>query len=161
LPHTGPGRVLALACALMAIACSNETAARPDSHSATYRAAFDSASDRLLAGLRADSPDSVLFLMTDDVVLMPPNEPVLTGNAAVRAWYDQLLTQFRTTSLSVKDREVWLEGEWATEVAAFEWTLTPTAGGAQVVDRGHYQQLWRREPDGRYMLFRELWNSAP
>jgi ketosteroid isomerase-like protein len=33
-----------------------------------------------------------MALMADDVVLMPPNEAVLKGKAAVRAWYDRFLT---------------------------------------------------------------------
>jgi hypothetical protein len=54
---------------------------------------------------------------------MPPHEPVLTGKAAVRTWYDQFLTQLRTSSLTIADREVLIAGEWATEIATFEWGL--------------------------------------
>ena len=57
--------------------------------SAGYQAALESAADKLLEALRGDSPDSLLALMTDDVVLMPPHEPVLKGKAAVRTWYEQ------------------------------------------------------------------------
>jgi ketosteroid isomerase-like protein len=101
-----------------------------------------------------------MALMADDVVLMPPNEPVLRGKTAVRAWYDQLLTQLRTSSLTITDREVLIGGEWATELAAFEWTLVPVAGGPAVIDRGSYVQVWHREPDGRWLFSRELWNST-
>ena len=56
---------------------------------------------------------------------MPPHEPVLKGKAAVRTWYDQFLTQLRTSSLTIVDREVLIGGEWATEIATFEWGLVP------------------------------------
>jgi hypothetical protein len=79
---------------------------------------------------------------------------------AARAWYDGLLTQLRTSGLTISDREVFVGGEWATEVAGFEWTLAPVGGGPAVVDRGSYMQLWHREPDGRWRFSRELWNSA-
>jgi ketosteroid isomerase-like protein len=97
--------------------------------------------------------------MADDVVVMPPNETVLRGKAAVRAWYQQFLTQWRTSSLTVTDREVLIGGAWATEVAGFEWTLAPVAGGPPVIDRGSYIQVWHREPDGRWLFSREVWNS--
>ncbi len=101
-----------------------------------------------------------MVLMADDVVLMPPNEAVLKGKAAVRAWYDQLLTQLRTSDLTITDREVLIGGEWATELAGFEWTLVSVAGRPAVIDRGSYVQVWHREPDGKWLFARELWNST-
>jgi uncharacterized protein (TIGR02246 family) len=127
---------------------------------AALRAGVDSAANRLLTALRTDAADSLVALMADDVVLMPPHEAVLKGKPAVRAWYDQLLTQLRTSSLTITDREVLIGGEWATELAAFEWTLVPVAGGPAVVDRGSYVQVWHREPDGRWLFSREVWNST-
>jgi ketosteroid isomerase-like protein len=91
---------------------------------------------------------------------MPPNEPVLKGKAAVRDWYDQLLTQLRTSNLAITEREVLIGDGWATELATFEWTLAPVAGGPAVTDRGNYVQVWHREPDGRWLFARELWNST-
>ena len=101
-----------------------------------------------------------MVLMADDVVLMPPGETVLKGKEAVRNWYDRLLTQLRTDDLTITDREVLIGGEWATELATFEWTLIPVGGGAPVTDRGTYVQVWRREADGRWLFARELWNST-
>jgi ketosteroid isomerase-like protein len=120
----------------------------------------DSASTKLLTALRTNSSDSLLVLMAEDVVLMPPNEPVLKGKAAVRAWYEQFLTQLRTSDLTITDREVFIGDEWATELASFEWALVPVAGGPAVIDRGSYAQVWHREPDGRWLFSREMWNST-
>ena len=82
------------------------------------------------------------------------------AKTAVRAWYDRFLTQLRTSSLTITDRQVLIGGEWATELAAFEWTLMLVAGGPAVIDRGSYAQVWHREPDGQWRLSRELWNST-
>jgi uncharacterized protein (TIGR02246 family) len=144
----------------VAIACSGPNAIPKTPDQAALRSGVDSAADRLLAALRADASDSLLALMADDVVIMPANEGVLRGKAAVRAWYDQFLTQMRTSSLTVTNREVFLGGEWATEVAGFEWALVPVTGGPPVTDRGSYMQVWHREPDGRWLFSREVWNSS-
>lgn len=85
---------------------------------------------------------------------------MLRGKPAVRAWYDNFLTQRRTSGLTLRDREAFVGGGWATEVAGFEWTLAPVGGGPVVVDRGSYMQLWHREPDGRWRFSREPRNSA-
>jgi len=66
----------------------------------------------------------------------------------------------RTSDLTVTGREVLIGGEWATEVASFEWALVPVAGGPAAIDQGSYVQVWHREPDGRWLFARELWNSS-
>ena len=156
-----PRAIRAVYClaVLVAVACSASPVSEKVSRTA-LRAGVDSAASRLLAALRSNSPDSLMVLMADDVVLMPPTEPALKGKAAVRAWYDQFLTQLRTSDLTVTDREVLIGGEWATEVAAFEWALVPAAGGPAAIDRGSYMQVWHHEPDGRWLFARELWNNS-
>jgi uncharacterized protein (TIGR02246 family) len=141
---------------LVVVACSGPS--RPDV--AALEAGVDSVAERLLTALRTNASDSLMVLMADDVVLMPPGETVLKGKEAVRNWYDRLLTQLRTDDLMITDREVLIGGEWATELATFEWTLIPVGGGAPVTDRGTYVQVWRREADGRWLFARELWNST-
>jgi hypothetical protein len=54
---------------------------------------------------------------------------------------------------------VLIGGDWATEIATFEWELMAVGGGPHVIDRGSYIQVWHREPDVRW-LSRELWNSS-
>jgi ketosteroid isomerase-like protein len=152
-------RVVCIGTALATLGCSAQKQS-PAASSVGSPAGFDSAAARLLTALRADAADSVMTLMGEDVVLMPPHEAVLKGATAVRTWYAGLISQLRTSSLVVTDREVRPGGDWVTEVAGFEWTLTPVAGGANIVERGSYLQIWHREPDGRYLLTRELWNST-
>ena len=154
------GRSAHLVVVATAVACSGQTAGPGTPHRAAAQAGVDSAANSLLTALRADAPDSLLALMADDVVIMPPNEPVLKGKAAVRTWYNHFLTQLRTSSLTVTDREVLIGGDWATELAAFQWVLVPVAGGPPITDRGSYVQVWHREPDGRWLFSRELWNST-
>jgi len=148
-----------LLAVLATVACADVPRSEPVDLTA-FRAGVDSAANRLLAALRANASDSLMALMAEDVVLMPPNEPVLKGKAAVRSWYDQFLTQLRTSSLTTTDREVLIGGEWATELATFEWRLVPVAGGSPVVDRGSYVQVWHHEPDGQWLFTREIWNST-
>ena len=98
--------------------------------------------------------------MADDVIIMPPIETVLKGRPAVRTWYEGFVKQMRTAGLDITDREVLLGGDYATEVAGFEWKLVPVAGGQGIVDRGSYMQVWHRQPDGRWLFSREVWNSG-
>jgi ketosteroid isomerase-like protein len=154
------GRFAALIAAALAIACSPQKSGQAGSQTPDVRPAVDSAANRLLAALRTDSPDSLVALLADDVIIMPPNEPVLKGKAAVRTWYEAFVKQMHTSSLTISDRELLIGGDYATEVAGFEWTLVPAGGGAPMVDRGSYMQVWHRQPDGRWVFSREVWNST-
>ena len=140
MPTATVARSAHLLTVLAAVACSGQTPGPETRDRAALQAGVDSAAKRLLTALRTNASDSLVALMTDDVVIMPPNEAVLKGKTAVRTWYDQLLTQLRTSSLMITDREVLIGGEWATELAAFEWMLVPVAGGPAVIDRGSYAQ---------------------
>jgi ketosteroid isomerase-like protein len=145
--------------AALAIACSPGTPDQAASGASASTAAVDSASTRLLSALRTDSRDSLLALMTEDVVLMPPNEPVLRGKAAVSEWYGKFVGMMRTTGLTVTNREVLIGGDYASEIATFEWGLVSREGGPAITDRGSYIQVWQRQPDGRWLFSREVWNS--
>jgi ketosteroid isomerase-like protein len=171
LTHLNPREVLllrrvhlvpsaALVIAAVAIVCSPQKSEQANTTAPDVRPAVDSAANRLLAALRTDSPDSLLALLADDVIIMPPNEPVLKGKAAVRTWYEAFVKQMHTSSLTITDRELLIGGDYATEVAGFEWTLVPAAGGAPIVDRGSYMQVWHRQPDGHWLFSREVWNSS-
>lgn len=146
--RSGRPGFLCLWTVLATLACSAQSTDRGIVPPAALRAGVDSAADRLLLALRSDSAELLPALMAEDVVLMPPNEAILRGKAAVRTWYEQFLTQLRTSALTVTNREVLIGGDWATEVAAFEWELIPVRGGPHITDRGSYIQVWHREPDG-------------
>jgi uncharacterized protein (TIGR02246 family) len=145
--------------AALAIACSPPDSAKTSTPDAGARAAVDSVANRLLAALRTDNADSLLALMAEDVIIMPPNEAVLNGKAAVRTWYDAFVKQMRTKSLTVSNRELFIGGDYASEVSQFEWTLQSVDGGPPIVDKGSYVQVWHREADGRWLFSREVWNS--
>jgi uncharacterized protein (TIGR02246 family) len=58
--------------------------------------------DLLATLMRADNAsdlEGVLGLYADDAVLLPPNEPVVTGKAAIRARYTKM---FATTRMEVR-----------------------------------------------------------
>ena len=143
-----------------ALACSKPEASSSTPDISALQTGVDSAANRLLTALRTNNSDSLMALMADDVILMPPGESVLKGKAAVKSWYDGFLTQLRTSALTASDRELVIGDDEATEIAGFEWKLNPVAGGQQVVDRGSYMQVWKRAPDGRWLFSREIWNSS-
>ena len=98
--------------------------------------------------------------VADDVVFMPPGEARVRGRDAVRQWMTAFLAQYRTSSLTLADREVRVDGGWAVELGTFEWALKPAAGGSAVADRGSYMQVWQHQGDTAWRFAREVYNSS-
>ena len=124
------------------------------------RAAMEAASAAFHQALIANDSDKLFPFVAEDVVMMPPGEAVIRGKAGMREWYTRFLSQFRTSSMTLTDREVLVGEGWAVEVGAYEWGLAPVGGGAPLTDRGHYMQVWKAQADGQWRFAREIWNSS-
>jgi ketosteroid isomerase-like protein len=142
--------------------CSNpQPPADSGSDETAAQAVVQAAIDSFHQALRSNDPEAPFHWVADDVVMMPPGEPQVRGKEAMRTWYAAFLGQFKSAALVFDNVETMMGAGWATHAGTFEWTLTPAAGGANVVDRGNFVQVWQRQPDGRWLFAREIWNSTP
>jgi uncharacterized protein (TIGR02246 family) len=95
--------------------------------------------------------DTVLSLMTDDVVFMVPGrEPF--GKEAFRA-ASQGMKDMRVQGTS-DIRELKVIGDWAYARNYLEMTMTPP-GGQPIRRSGYTLTLFRKEADGRWLLARD------
>lgn len=127
---------------------------------ATERSAFEAASAAFHEALRTNDVDALLAWVADDILMMPPGEAAVRGKHALRGWFTGFLSQYRTSSLTLADREVFVGDGWAVEIGVYEWVLTPVVGGEPVCDCGSYMQLWTAQPEGPWRFAREIWNSG-
>ena len=127
---------------------------------ASVKAAVETATAAFHEALRTNDVEAFMSFVADDVILAPPGEAPVRGKRAVRTWYDAFLAEYRTSSLTLSDREVFVGQGWATERGAYIWGLAPAKGGAPVIDRGNYMQIWEQRPDGRWRFAREVYNSS-
>lgn len=75
-----------------------------------------------------------LAAMTEDVVLMPANEPMRKGKDAMRAWLEGIHTKF-ILDIRYVESDVEISGDMAIQRYVGVGTLTPKAGGAPIEDR--------------------------
>ncbi|HXD05682.1 MAG TPA: SgcJ/EcaC family oxidoreductase [Burkholderiaceae bacterium] len=112
-----------------------------------------------LAASRAGDTDTVLGLMTDDVVFLVP------GRAPMRKDEFESLSRAASSSPSLVEgkseiQEIQVSGDWA-----FMWTrlsvrVTPADGGAAVERAGHTLTVLRRI-DGKWLIARDANLLAP
>ena len=87
-----------------------------------------------------------------DARLLPPGAEVATGEGIQRYWQgmiDMGVTGCRLRTVSLEER-----ADLAVEEGAYD-----VQAGDQVVDRGKYVVVWRRQPDGSWKLGIDIFNS--
>jgi uncharacterized protein (TIGR02246 family) len=100
-----------------------------------------------------------LTLMTDDVVFLNPGQAPL-GRDGFAAVFTGAHQQLRLRCTSVPE-EVVAVGDLAYTRCRDSLTLTPRAGGDTKELAGHRLTIYRKQPDGRWLLARDAHTLAP
>lgn len=144
-------------------ACSN--ANDPSAaDSAANEAAAKQAKVAYLAGINSNNLNQFVATITDDVVYVAPNTPVLVGKAVVREWVRGYLDAYQTR-WEKKTEEFIVRGDLAYERYSYKSVDTPRASGPAagtgvVTDQGSGLNIYRRGVDGVWKLARDSWASA-
>jgi uncharacterized protein (TIGR02246 family) len=98
--------------------------------------------------------------VADDAVIMPPDEPPIIGMEAIRPQYAAV---FNAYSFDFRGglQEVAVSGPLAVVRASIAETLTPKSGGEPMEYRGAWLMVLRREVDGSWKLWRNMWSVFP
>lgn len=154
-------RVLALLSLSVAFAmCAPASEEEPEAE-ATVEAdleAIGGLREVYAAAVNAGDVDRLTDSFTEDAVVMPPNEPVVTGYEAIESWFEANFEQF-TTELRVSSDEVEVVDGWAFDRGTYTLTLTPKAEGEPTEDNGKYIDILQKQPDGSWKYARSIWNS--
>ncbi|MFN0172542.1 MAG: YybH family protein [Bryobacteraceae bacterium] len=121
-------------------------------------ALFKNILDEYAALVNAEDFSRLASWWTDDVIAMPPNEPMLAGREALRAWHQNLADQFIVKTAFTPD-EIEILGAWAYVRFSAMATLIPKAGGERVEWRLTEVTLFKQGPDGSWKLHRGIWNT--
>lgn len=140
--------------------CKGTTPASVVDAGVTDRAKVEGATTAFHQALRTNDLQTFMSYVDEDVFFMPPGEPPVRGRDAMRKWMTGFRAQYRTSSLTLADREVLVGSGWAVELGTFEWALQPAAGGSPLVDRGNYMQVWKEQGDKTWRFAREIYNSS-
>jgi ketosteroid isomerase-like protein len=107
----------------------------------------------------AISGDTVLAHLADEVLVMPPNEPLVVGIDAVREWHRSMNAAYVIDSLEYVDSEVEFADNIAVETYTGRLVVTPVAGGEPLTDVIKGVHIYERQADGSWKLTKDVWNS--
>ena len=142
-----------LAVVSLAAGCSN---AKPgEEFGMKDQANIRERSDAFVKAFNDKNVDQVLAIYAENSTFMPPNQPIIRGKDALRAFYDE---QFKSgaTNLKLNVNEVSGHGPLAYQSGTYEMDVKGTNGATR--DRGKYLFVLRRMVDTwRYEY--TMWNS--
>jgi uncharacterized protein (TIGR02246 family) len=101
----------------------------------------------------------LLTLMADDVVFLNPGRAPF-GRDGFPVGFAAAHKQFRIRCISELD-EVEIVGEVAYTLCRDSLSLTPRAGGDATELTGHRITVYRKQPDGRWLLARDANTLSP
>jgi uncharacterized protein (TIGR02246 family) len=109
------------------------------------------------AALVAEDADAHLATLTEDCIMMGPNEPAVTGHEAIAAWHADFSEMFDIAG-GYTGSEVVVLGDWAIERYTGEVTLTP-AGGDAATETIKGIHIYQRQDDGSWKIAQDIWNA--
>jgi uncharacterized protein (TIGR02246 family) len=96
----------------------------------------------------------VLALMDDDVVFLGPGRPAMRGKDAFAAASTGMAGKVRVEGVS-DIQEVRVFGDWAYVWTQLTIAMHPVDGGAPTRRSGPGLSVWRRKPDGAWVIVRD------
>lgn len=138
-----------------ALACTRPA---PQTDTEADVAAINGVREREMALLGTGNMDSLLTVYTSDVAFMPPNEPAVRGQDAVRKWGEAMFGQI-TLNGRYASSEVSVSGDWAVDRYTGVLTATPKAGGSATEEKIKGVHIMKRQPDGTWRIAQDVWNS--
>ena len=137
---------------------TEQPAPEPEATTAADVAAINRVHDEYTAALNAGDAAAYVALLTEDVFVMPPNQPAAIGQEASRARIQRLFDQ-NTLEIARSVKEVVVVGDWAFSRHTGTGTLTPKAGGEPTEFRNKGMAIFQRQPDGSWKIARYIFNS--
>jgi ketosteroid isomerase-like protein len=128
------------------------TAPLTDEDRTTIRSIIAKFDQDMLAGNRP----SLVAVYSDDAILMPPNAPMVRGRIEIQQFFEAFpkVTEFRQNPVEIAG-----EGDLAFPWGTYEMAVLPADATKAVKDRGKVLGVWRKQPDGTWLVSRVCWNS--
>lgn len=117
--------------------------------------------DRLNEAFESGDTDAVMSMYADNIVIIPPGEPVRVGTDAVRESQVSLAAEFDYVVDEYEVHRVEVSGDLGYILATYSDHATPKAGGETESQSGRWATMWRRQEDGSWKCTAEIWNLDP
>jgi uncharacterized protein (TIGR02246 family) len=118
------------------------------------RDAIAAANEEFMAAFGQGDAAGLAALYTENGQVLPPNGDFVTGQQAIQGFWQAIMDMgIKEAKLEIVEAED--HGDTAVEVSKY----TLKGEGGQVLDKGKYIIIWKRE-GGQWKLHRDIFNSS-
>ena len=123
-------------------------------------AAIQALTEAWCTAVEANDVAGIVALYADDIVRMAPDVPAVRGKQAIEEIYRGVFELFSVGLIWPVEgtEEIIVADGWAFHLSEYILKTTPKAGGETTEERGKIIEILRQQPDGSWMLAREIWN---
>jgi uncharacterized protein (TIGR02246 family) len=152
------GLAATLALALFSLDCTTPKAGMTADLAAREAPAIAKLWDTYMEGVNTGNHELWLSNWDEDGVKMNPDAPAIVGKETIKA---RTATVFANTtrSMVITVDETQFTGGYAYCRGSFTSTTTPKAGGAAVLFDGKFLTILKKQPDGSWKIYRDIFNS--
>jgi uncharacterized protein (TIGR02246 family) len=111
-----------------------------------------------LAAINNGDIDALAALTTEDHMMIASGGEPLTGKDALVQAMTGAFERFEFDE-SWTSKETVVSGDLAYQRGSFVVVATPKAGGEAARTSGNFLRIYRRQPDGRWLMVRDMFNS--
>lgn len=133
-------------------------AAQPADDVEAVTAAVNQVWEQYASSLNAGDVDRYMALWADNAIQLPPDSLPLVGKETLRAGLESEVKAI-TYDMKIINEEVNVSGDQAVARGTYAATITPKDGSEPVSINGKYMTLLKRQPDGSWKIFRDIYNS--
>ena len=134
-------------------------AAAPTTDAAAVAEAIDAIWREYEASLLAGDVDRWIAQWMEDGVQMPPNMPPRVGKETIFAAVSGFLSQYEYTDFVIDNEDAEVNGDLAFARGTYAASFAAKAGGDPVGVEGKYMTILRRQADGSWKIYRDIFNS--
>jgi ketosteroid isomerase-like protein len=104
--------------------------------------------------------ESILKFYALDAVFLQPNGDRITGAAAIRTLYQNIMATFNS-DLTLHSQNLETSGDLAYDSGEFQESLTTITTGAKIATKGSYIIIYKRQPGGVWQIVQHVWTGTP
>ena len=135
-------------------AVSSTSAAVTDTATAAAREAIVRFNGAFAGYARSKHADSAAAWFAPDAMVLVNGVPAVRGRDSIRTFYDQFFQVMPIRDMTSTTEEITVSGMFAVETGMSTLSLGGPGQATPVTVAGKYLAVWRRQPDGRWLLWR-------
>ena len=138
---------------------SAATATTPTVDVAAVRRSIERSDSIYADAVKRGDYATVASVYTEDAIALLNGMPALRGKQAIQ---EGIATMFKAMGLNdakITTNDVEVHGDVALEMGTYEMTVRPPGAKADMVDKGKFIAVWKKEADGTWKLHRDAPSS--